>query len=113
MTQKKEKIILTPEAEDVLLLIGSRLKIARKRRNITSEEFAKKIFVSRKTLYRLEKGDSGVSLAVLVSALWALGLEQELLKIADPEKDKVGIFHERQQLPERIRKQSKKDKLDF
>ena len=71
------------------------------------------MFVSRKTLFRLENGDPGISLGVFASALWVLGLDKDLFLIADPEKDKVGIFHERQQLSKRIRKKSIDSKLDF
>ena len=113
MTQKQKKPILTFDAAELILQIGSRIRTARKRRSFSSEEMAKKMFVSRKTLYRLEKGDTGISLGVLVSALWALGLEKELLQIANPEKDKAGIFYERQQLSKRIRKKPVRNRLDF
>lgn len=77
------------------------------------EDMASRMFVTRKTLSRLEKGDPGVSLAVFASALLVLGLEKDLIEIAAPEKDKTGIFLEMQRLPERIRKQKNKDDLDF
>ena len=101
------------EIEKYLSEIGERIRIARKRRMITMEDMASRMFVTRKTLSRLEKGDPGVSLAVFASALWVLGLEKDLLEIAVPEKDKTGTFLEKQRLPERIRKQKNKDDLDF
>ena len=105
---------LPVEIEQFLSQIGDRIKVVRKRRMITKKKKEKKMFVTRKTLSRLEKGDPGVSLAVFASALWVLGLEKNLLEIAVPEKDKTGIFLEQQRLPERIRKQkNKKDDLDF
>lgn len=110
MTQINE---LPIEVEKYLSQIGERIRIARKRRMITMEDMASRMFVTRKTLSRLEKGDPGVSLAVFASALWVLGLEKNLLEIAVPEKDKTGIFLEQQRLPERIRKQKNKDDLDF
>ncbi|WP_027360450.1 helix-turn-helix domain-containing protein [Desulforegula conservatrix] len=110
MTQIHE---LPVEIEKYLSQIGERIRIARKRRMITMEDMASRMFVTRKTLSRLEKGDPGVSLAVFASALWVLGLEKNLLEIAVPEKDKTGIFLEQQRLPERIRKQKNKDDLDF
>lgn len=110
MTQENK---LPVEIEKYLSEIGERIRIARKRRMITMEDMASRMFVTRKTLSRLEKGDPGVSLAVFASALWVLGLEKNLLEIAVPEKDKTGIFLEQQRLPERIRKQKNKDDLDF
>lgn len=104
---------LPPEATAVISQLGERVRIARKRRAITMEDMASRMFVTRKTLARLENGDSGVSLAVFASALWALGLENGLLEIAAPEQDKVGIYRERQRLPERVRPIESKDDLDF
>ncbi len=110
MTQENK---LPVEIEKYLSEIGERIRIARKRRMITMEDMASRMFVTRKTLSRLEKGDPGVSLAVFASALWVLGLEKNLLEIAASEKDKTAIFLEKQRLPERIRKQKNKDDLDF
>ncbi len=101
------------EIEQVILQLGNRIKIARKRRGLTMKEMSSRLFVSRKTLSRLEKGDSGVSIAVFTSALWVLGLHKELEQIALPEKDDVGIFYERKRLPKRVRTPQKKDELDF
>ena len=113
MTQKLIKETLPLYTSEIIFRLGERIRIARKRRRFSSEAMAKKMFISRKTLFRLEKGDPGISLGVFASALWVLGLDKDLLKIADPEKDKVGIFHDRQQLPKRIRKKSTDNKLDF
>ena len=104
---------LPPEVKDTLSQLGERIRIARKRRAITMEDMASRMFVSRKTLSRLEKGYPGVSLSVFASALWVLGLEKDLLEVAVPESDKVGIFRERQRLPERVRVSDSSDDLDF
>ncbi len=77
------------------------------------EEMASRMFVNRKTLARLEKGDSGISLAVFVSALWVLGLDKDIRDVALPERDQVGIFHERKRLPERVRALKNARNLDF
>lgn len=103
---------LPPEISEAIVTIGERVRIARKRRNLTMEEMASRMFVTRKTLARLEKGDPGVSLTVLSSALWVLGLDDDLKNIAIPEQDSVGIFHERKKLPQRIHS-PKRDELDF
>ena len=101
------------EATEGIRQLGERIKIARKRRALTMEEMASRMYVTRKTLSRLENGDPGVSFAVFISALWVLGLEHDLLEIALPERDKVGIFRERQRLPQRVRSSGDKDDLDF
>lgn len=104
---------LPPEAAAALSRLGDHIRIARKRREMTLEELASQMFVTRKTLSRLENGDPGVSLAVLASALWVLGFDKDLLEIAQPEKDKVGIYRERQRLPKRVRPSKARDDLEF
>ena len=42
------------------------------------------MMVSLATLQRLEHGDAGVSLGVLATALWALGLIDRLAAFASP-----------------------------
>ncbi|NOY70744.1 MAG: helix-turn-helix domain-containing protein [Deltaproteobacteria bacterium] len=80
---------------------------------MTLDDMASRIFVTRKTLSRLENGDPGVSMAVVASALWVLGFENDLREVAHPEKDKIGIFRERQRLPRRVRPSRTRDNLDF
>jgi DNA-binding XRE family transcriptional regulator len=98
---------------DALVHIGERVRLARTRRGITQAEMAARMFVTRKTLSRLEKGELGVSLAVLGSALWVLGLESGLQEIANPESDAVGLHRERQRDPRRVRRATRDDTLDF
>ena len=104
---------LPQEMAEAVSRLGEHIRIARKRRRMTLEEVASRMFVTRKTLSRLEHGDPGVSLAVLASALWVLGLDKDLLEMAQPEKDKVGAYRERQRLPQRVRPSKDRDDLDF
>ena len=104
---------LPPAVESYLSHLGESIRTARKRRRIKMQEMASRMFVARKTLYRLEKGDPGVSIGILASALWVLGLEKDLLQIADPERDKIGVYRERQHLPQRVRAPAPEDDLDF
>ncbi len=83
--------------------LGEQVRIARKRRGLTMDEMAGRMFVSRQTLARLEKGEPGVSLGVLAAALWVLGLERDIGAVAAPDRDEVGKFRERQSLPKRVR----------
>jgi transcriptional regulator with XRE-family HTH domain len=113
MVQKLSTHATPQEAEKLIARLGEHIKIARKRRGLTMEEMASRMYVTRKTLSRLEKGETGVTLAVLAAALWVLGLEKELEKVALPESDAVGIFRERQRLPKRVRISKPADDLDF
>lgn len=112
MTQKSET--LPAPAQHALKTIGSNIQIARKRRGWSQAEMAGSILVTRKTLARLEAGDPSVGTAVLAAALHTLNMVEELGQIAAPEKDRVGLFHEKQRLPQRIRKKkTPDDELDF
>ena len=104
---------LPNEIVGALTHLGKQIRIARKRRAITMEEMASRMFVTRKTLWRLENGDPGVTLGILASALWVLGLEKELGRIAQPEHDEIGIYRERKRLPKRVRVAGKTEDLDF
>jgi transcriptional regulator with XRE-family HTH domain len=100
-------------AEQAIKKLGENLRVARKRRGITMEEMASRMFVSRQTLARLEKGEPGVALGVLSAALWVLGLHDQIRELAAPETDEVGAFRERQKLPRRVRASGRTDELDF
>ncbi len=92
--------------------IGANIRVARKRRGITQAEMAERMFVTRKTLSRLEQGEVSVSVGVLLSALWVLGLERDLMGLVDPAKDVVGLQRERARLPKRVRT-TNHETLDF
>ncbi|MEZ4741584.1 MAG: helix-turn-helix transcriptional regulator [Bdellovibrionota bacterium] len=70
--------------------LGQALKTARKRRGITLVEMAAKIGVTRRTLTRLEKGDTAVNLAVLLACLTVYGLLNQLTASVLPNKDPQG-----------------------
>jgi transcriptional regulator with XRE-family HTH domain len=84
--------------------LGQNLRVARSRRGWTLEEMAQSMFVTRKTLSRLEKGDPGVGLSVLASALFVLGFIEDLSKLADPGLDQIGLAHEKRRMAGPVRK---------
>jgi transcriptional regulator with XRE-family HTH domain len=104
---------MPPLVSEAIVRIGEHVRLARMRRGITQAELAERMFVTRKTLSRLEKGEPGVSLSVLASALWVLGLEAGLRDLADPEQDLVGLRREQQRAPKRVRGAGRDDALDF
>ena len=96
------KSALPATVTENMVRIGERICLARKRRSISQADMAARMFVTRKTLSRLENGETSVSLGVLLSALWVLGLERDILDLAAPEKDIVGLQMEKALLPKRI-----------
>lgn len=103
---------LTAEVRLNLRKLGENVRLARRRRRWTLEHMARTIFVSRKTLMRLEKGDPGTGIGVLASALEVLGMSDAIGAIADPAGDIIGLFQEKRRLPRRVREKAVRG-LDF
>ncbi|HVU15821.1 MAG TPA: helix-turn-helix transcriptional regulator [Candidatus Didemnitutus sp.] len=73
---------LFPPATRQLASLGERLRLARLRRRYSAESVAKRAGVARGTLYRVEEGDPGVSIATYASVLRVLGLQGDLDLVA-------------------------------
>jgi transcriptional regulator with XRE-family HTH domain len=69
---------LFPPSTRQLIALGERLRMARLRRRYSAESVAKRAGIARATLYRVEKGDPGVSIATYSSVLRVLGLQGDL-----------------------------------
>jgi transcriptional regulator with XRE-family HTH domain len=74
--------VLFPPSIRQLLALGNRLRLARLRRQYSTESVAKRAGIARGTLYRVETGDPGVSIATYASVLRVLGLQADLDLIA-------------------------------
>jgi len=79
---KSKKQLLFPKYLKVLEEMGENIKLARKRRRLTTTCVAERANISRSALYRLEKGDTGVSIGALFNVLRVLGLHEDFLKLA-------------------------------
>lgn len=90
------------KAKEALVQLGEQIRMARKRRQWTIAELARKIGVSSPTIIALEKGEPTVSVGLLASALWTLGLDTELRNLANP-NDIEGIKLMNSRLPKKIR----------
>jgi DNA-binding XRE family transcriptional regulator len=100
------------KAKESLSQLGGQIRMARKRRQWTIAELAKKIGVSAPTVMALEKGEPTVSVGVLVSTLWTLGLESELRNLANP-NDLEGIKLMNSRLPQKVRRSKRALDNDF
>ncbi|MCX6990874.1 MAG: helix-turn-helix domain-containing protein [Chlamydiae bacterium] len=83
--------------------LGQDLRDARRRRRIPMELAAERADISRVTLSKIEKGDSGVSLGAYAKVLFVLGMVERLAELAEPTFDKLGMDLETEKLPQRIR----------
>jgi len=90
----KQPIALTkipPQTLRALETLGSHLAVARVRRKESLATRAKRIGISIPTLMRLESGDPSVSMGIYATALWLIGRDGELARLASPEHDKGAL----------------------
>jgi transcriptional regulator with XRE-family HTH domain len=73
---------LFPQTKRRAVALGNRLRLARMRRGVSLADMAARVDASRMTVWRLEKGDLSVGLALLVRILSVLGLESDIEQIA-------------------------------
>ena len=80
---KRKKQILFPKYQKILEQVGENIKLARKRRKLTTLQVAERAGIDRTTLYQIEKGSGSVSMAAYFNTLRVLGLQNDFLKLAD------------------------------
>ncbi|MDP1993370.1 MAG: helix-turn-helix transcriptional regulator [Syntrophales bacterium] len=103
---------LPSKMDEEMRRLGADIRLARQRRNMTQQMMAESMFVTAKTVRRVEAGDPGVSLGVYAAALFVLGFMGRLAKLAAPEMDTWGNWQQRKKAPKRVRT-PKDDELDF
>jgi DNA-binding XRE family transcriptional regulator len=89
--QSKAIMALTPATLTALETMGSHLALARVRRRESLATRAKRIGVSVPTVMKIENGDPTVSMGAYAQALWLVGRDGELARIAAPEFDQEAI----------------------
>ena len=77
-----KKAILLPKYQKIFDGIGENIKLARKRRKLTTEQVAERAGIHRATLHRVEKGDPTVAIGLYFNVLKVLNLENDFSKIA-------------------------------
>lgn len=82
---------MPPAAEAALRRLGEDLAIARVRRKEPQRLWAKRLGVSVPTLIRLERGEAGVAVGVVATALWMIGRIDALGALAEPASDRGAI----------------------
>lgn len=101
-------------ANDQLEKLGRDIGIARKRRRMSLREMAERMMVNIKTVQRLEKGDPAVSIGIVATALWVLGMHRRIGDLVAPETDQIGLELDIKNLPKSFRKSKKEAQItDF
>jgi transcriptional regulator with XRE-family HTH domain len=70
--------------------LGADMRTARLRRNLSLDDVAGKLGVSRQVISHAENGKPTTSIAIYAGILWAVGLLNRLEDVADPAQDKEG-----------------------
>ena len=84
MAQKTSPLL--PATEEHLHRFGERLRLARRRRRLSSKQVAERAGMAPMTLRSLERGGSGVTVGAYLAVMQVLGIERDLdlLGQADP-----------------------------
>ncbi len=83
---RPKTLTLYPKHLKILGQVGENIKLARKRRKLTTIQVAERAGIDRTTLYKVEKGTSGVSMGAYFNVLRALGLQDDFLKLASDDE---------------------------
>ena len=79
---KSKKTILFPRHQKMFEILGDQIKLARKRRKLTTIQVAERASIDRSTLYQIEKGNPSVSMGAYFNVLRVLNLQDDILKLA-------------------------------
>lgn len=77
----RKKQIIFPKHYQILEQMGENIKLARKRRKLTTMQVTERADIARSTLYLIEKGDPGVAMGAYFNVLRVLGLQEDMLKL--------------------------------
>ncbi len=77
-----KKALLFPKHQKIMEQLGENIKLARKRRKLTTIQVSERAGIDRSTLYQIEKGNGSVSMAAYFNTLRVLGLQDDFLKLA-------------------------------
>ena len=78
----KRTTTLFPKTLRFMAIMGENVRLARKRRHWSTENLAQRAGISRTTLVSIEKGAASVSIGHYAAVLFALGLAEDLTRLA-------------------------------
>ena len=83
VNMRRKKILLFPETERYLKIMGEQIKLARLRRNIPMTLVCERAKISRATLWSIENGSPSVAIGYYAAVLHALNnMDKDLLLVA-------------------------------
>lgn len=100
----RKTVILSPNNQEILEKMGARIRCARLRRNISTEELAQKAAIGKSTLSLIEKGTPTVSIGAYAAVLAVLALDEDFGLVAVDEFGKKQFWNQNLQRRERASK---------
>lgn len=82
----RQKPVLLPKHKKLLGELGENIKLARLRRKLSTAQISERANISRPTLHSIEKGSESVSIGLYLQVLVVLGLEKDLLLVAQDDQ---------------------------
>ena len=80
---KKAAYNIMPSTEKILKTLGEQIKLARLRRDLSTELVAERAGISRSTLWKVESGNPAVAMGIYAAVLHALNqMDKDLLLVA-------------------------------
>lgn len=98
--------------EQSLKILGTNLRLARLRRNMSMDDLAARVGVSRLAIGSAENGKPTTSIQIYAGMLWALDLLPQLAAVAAPKEDEEGNALSLSDMRKRARSASMKGVLD-
>jgi transcriptional regulator with XRE-family HTH domain len=111
----RNKLLAAPpyQVEQAIKNLGTKLRLARVRRNLSLEVIAAKIGTTRQAVAAAEHGKPSTGIAVYAGLLWAMGLVDQLSDVAAPDKDEEGEILARSREKTRARTTGSRLSNDF
>lgn len=107
MKKSSDTAMLPIEAEDAALLMGKKIRMARRIREMTQQHLADATQMSLNTVVKMEAGHPGVQFGFYLKALWALELIDDFttqLRMVGINETELSLMESN--LPKAVRKRS-------
>ena len=101
MTKSTMGTQLPRRASRNLQIVGEQIRLARLRRNLSISQIAQRATCSELTVMRVEKGTPTVAMGIYLRVLFALGLDEDMLYLA--QADPIGRDLQDLQIKQRSR----------
>lgn len=75
--------LLFPQHQRILDRVGEQIRLARKRRRLTTIQVSERAGINRTTLYHIERGNPSVAMGAYFHVLRVLNLHEDFLKLAE------------------------------